>query len=138
MNENERFRYGLRETLETRRELRRKSTQAEKILWDVLKAKKHTAKFRRQHGISNWIVDFYHGVSRTVIELDGSIHDDPNVKKYDIGRQEYLEDIGCTVLRFKNEEVVHDVEVVAQKILQHIQTKSQLVSPLLPRRGVPA
>ncbi len=134
----DRFRYGIRQNIEIRRELREKATSAERTLWDCIKSKKlQGLKFRRQHGIGRWVVDFFHGASRTVIELDGTIHNDPEVREHDRVRQEYLESIGCTVLRFKNEVVFYHLEIVIQKILEHIQQKikKSLSSPAVRGEG---
>ena len=56
----------------------------------------------------------------TVIELDGSIHNSPNVKEYDEWREEYLKDRGYKIVRFQNEEVYNDIENVLSKILKNV------------------
>ena len=69
---------------ERRYELRKERTKAEIILWEKLRKKRFSGlRFRQQHGIGPYVVDFYHAESMTVIELDGSIHNSPNVKEYD-------------------------------------------------------
>lgn len=90
-----------------------KATPAEGLLWEQLKGKKFMGlRFRRQHGIAHFVVDFYHARSMTVIELDGSIHDEREVKEYDKAREEFLIDCGYKIIRFKNEEVYHNLEQV--------------------------
>lgn len=103
------------------RDLRKSMTPAEKILWEKLKGKSIEGyKFRRQHPISNYIVDFYFHSAKLVIELDGSIHDLSEQKEYDSGRQYELQELGLKVLRFKNEEVIKSLEKVLSKILESI------------------
>jgi very-short-patch-repair endonuclease len=115
------FRFGWKKNEELRRGLRKNATRAEQVLWNELRARRLGGlKFRRQHGIGNWIVDFYHGISRTIIELDGSVHDEEEVRELDKVRQEYLEDLDCTVLRFRNEEVLNNLKNVLAIIQNHI------------------
>lgn len=73
-------------------------------------------KFKRQTVIRGWIVDFYCGELLLVIEVDGEVHDDPEVKAKDMYRQQSLERIGITVLRFKNEHVFKQIESVIRQI----------------------
>lgn len=116
------FRYGWRSLIERRKEFRENPTDAEAILWDHLKGKKfNNLKFRRQHGIGPFVVDFYHGKTRTVIEIDGNVHEQAVVKEYDESRQKYLEELGYSFLRFKNEEIFHNSERVLEAIFHHIQ-----------------
>lgn len=103
------------------RDLRKSMTPAEMKLWEKLKGKALEGyKFRRQHPISNYIVDFYCHSSKLVIELDGSIHKLPDQKEYDSGRQYELQELGLRILRFTNEEVIHSTEKVIKEILEAI------------------
>lgn len=82
-------------------------TPAEKVLWHFLKGKSVDGfKFRRQHPIKTYIVDFYCHQQKLVIEVDGSIHDESEQKEYDAGRTYALEEFGLKVIRFRNEEVL--------------------------------
>ena len=97
-------------------ELRNRTTSAEEILWKHIHINKWKLKFRRQHPIWNYVTDFYcHGV-KLVIELDGGIHEIEDVKRNDETRENYLKEIGLTVIRFKNEEVYNNLKVVLEKI----------------------
>lgn len=107
-------------------ELRSNLTQAELILWGYLKQKPLGYKFRRQHPIGIYIADFYCHALKVVIEVDGSIHDDEEVKKADEIRQNDLERNGLLVMRFRNEEVEKNLEVVISKIENLIINKSPL------------
>jgi len=69
-------------------------TLAETVLWGYVSGNQLGVKFRRQHPISNYIADFYCHSAGLVIEIDGSIHDEPEVLQNDIERQQYLESLG--------------------------------------------
>jgi very-short-patch-repair endonuclease len=76
---------------EWRREQRNEPTHAEKILWYSLRGSQLDGrKFRRQHGIGSFIVDFYCPEERLVIEVDGDIHDEPEIAAYDESREQWL------------------------------------------------
>jgi len=97
-------------------ELRARMTQAEEILWDLIKINEWHLKFRRQHPIANYIADFYCHNVKLVIELDGGYHENKEVRIYDAARENEIKEYGITVLRFKNEEVLHNIEEVLTKI----------------------
>jgi very-short-patch-repair endonuclease len=98
-------------------ELRWNMTKAEKLLWDRLKEKKLNGyKFRRQHPILRFIVDFYCHSENLVIELDGEVHNDEFQNQYDEERTKVLVESGLKVIRFKNEEVFDEIENVIEEI----------------------
>jgi len=103
-------------------ELRYNPTKAEKILWEKLKQSSLGVKFRRQHIINRYIVDFYCLEISLVIELDGEIHE--YQQEEDKLREEILESLGCKILRFKNDEIYNDLEVVLQKIQKVLKPPS--------------
>lgn len=129
--------------VEKRRELRKKATKAETKLWEELRKRNLHTRFRRQHGIGPFVADFYHAKSMTVIEIDGEIHANQNVKENDKNREEYLRERSYKIIRFANEEVINNTNTVLEKILQRIQGKQEsttplfasLHSPLLERSG---
>ncbi len=97
-------------------------TEAEKIMWEVLKGKQLEGyKFRRQHIIDNYIVDFVCLSRRLVVEIDGGYHNDPEVQENDKLREDYLKEKGYTVLRFFNDEVFQDIDNVLEKIVQLLE-----------------
>jgi len=101
-------------------ELRNRMTPAEEILWKYIHINPWKLKFRRQHPVWNYVVDFYcHGI-KLVIELDGEIHEVEDVKKNDEIRESYLRDLGLTVLRFKNQEIYDNIKAVMEKISDNI------------------
>ena len=95
---------------ERRQALRTNLTTAEAKLWNELKnSKLKNRKIRRQHSISNYIVDFYCPSNKIVIELDGQGHFDAQNTEYDAKRDAFLKDLGLTVLRFENKFVFSDM-----------------------------
>jgi len=73
-------------------------------------------KFRRQHSIGGFIVDFYCPEKRLAIELDGDVHEEKKQATYDKARQKTIEALGIKVLRFTNEDVIQNVEDVLKAI----------------------
>lgn len=99
------------------KELRQESTAAEKLLWNELRNRKLSGlKFRRQHPLDKFIVDFYCNEKKLAVELDGSIHDGNINKEYDEARTAMLAGLNITVLRFRNEEVIDCMKDVLRKI----------------------
>jgi very-short-patch-repair endonuclease len=110
-----------------RRGLRQQATVAEAMLWKRLRRRQLGGrKFRRQHSVGRYVVDFYRAERRLVIELDGAAHDDPLRARADTERQRWLEAQELRVLRFRNEEVVRQSDVVLAAI------EAVLSSPLPP------
>ena len=101
---------------ENARELRKKLTPAEQVFWFLLKEQFPKYKFRRQHPISIYIVDFYCHKLKLVIEIDGSVHDSEEVKLNDEKRQNDLENLNLIVIRFTNNQVKTEIELVIEKI----------------------
>ena len=112
--------YHLTELKPRRRDLRQRSTQAEKLLWESLRNNKLGVKFRRQFSVRGYVVDFYCPKSRLVVELLGSVHKKEEAKKYDEHRKKYLESFWMTVLEFWNDEVEKNIEGVIAKIRFHL------------------
>ncbi len=97
------------------KELRATQTDVEKLLWRALRNRQMAvAKFRRQHVIGCYIVDFVCLDKRLIIEVDGGQHADQ--QHYDLARDNFLRDRGYTVLRFWNNEVLNEFEAVLDKI----------------------
>lgn len=98
-------------------------TEAELILWTVLKEKKlEGRKFRRQHSIGHYIVDFYCSSERLIIELDGQHHFTNEGLEKDKERDEHLALLGKKVLRFENKEVLNNLTEVLKKIKREFNT----------------
>src|SRR5690349_4547952 len=89
-------------------ELRRRMTDAEQKLWSLIRNKKLKGKkFRRQHPVGNYILDFYCHECKLAIELDGSSHTQAESREYDEARTAFLKENGIAVLRFWNGEVLN-------------------------------
>ena len=111
------------------RELRKNVTDSEKELWEQLRGRRLSGyKFLRQHpiiykadykGLNYFIADFYCDAKKTVIELDGSIHDE--TQEYDQFRDEKMKLMGLHVLRLKNEELL-EMNIVIEKIISYLKT----------------
>ncbi len=101
------------------RELRRPQTAQEAKLWQRLRNKQlYGLKFRRQHPIFRFILDFLCYRHRLVVEIDGAGHFEPDQQTYDKARTEWLEQQGFRVIRFTNREVDSNIEGVLQEIAQ--------------------
>ena len=108
--------------LERRKELRNSSTSAEATLWKSLQKKKLSGrKFRRQHSIENFIVDFYCPTEQLIVELDGAVHLDFAIQNKDYERQQQLEALGFKVLRFENKEVFENLDIVLNEIKENFK-----------------
>lgn len=97
-------------------ENKKHSTETESILWEFLRGKNLDAKFRRQHIIGEYIADFVSLENQLIIEVDGKIHQLPEVKENDEHRTKVLNQMGFRVLRFNNEEVIGNIDGVTEKI----------------------
>lgn len=114
--------------IEKAKENRNNPTEAEKALWSQLRNKNLDDKFRRQHLIDDFIVDFVCLRKKLVVEVDGEIHE--TKKEYDEERTKILNDKGFKVIRFKNEEVLGNTDAVLKEIIK------QLESAQVPPSGV--
>lgn len=109
---------------------RAQPTQAEEVLWEILKSKSLEGyKFRRQHIIDRYIADFVCLKHRLIIEVDGLIHTHPDHQVSDEVRTSWLKELGFNVLRFTNEEVINNVEETKSKILSALQQQPNIKEP---------
>ncbi len=102
------------------RELRREQTEAERLLWQRLRGRQLGVKFRRQHAIGEFLVDFVCIEKTLVVELDGEPH--KKQQWYDGERTALLRDRGFRVLRFWNSEVIGNIERVLSTIQSALNT----------------
>ncbi|MES1022191.1 DUF559 domain-containing protein [Gloeocapsa sp. BRSZ] len=99
------------------RRLRQNLTPAEKILWEALRNQQlNKLKFRCQHGVGSFVVDFYCAECRLVVELDGEIHEQR--VNYDTVSTAKLQQYGLRVITFRNQEVITNLDNVPQQILK--------------------
>ncbi|XGV97031.1 MAG: endonuclease domain-containing protein [Leptolyngbya sp. BL-A-14] len=116
------------------RQLRKRLTPAEVQLWNALNRRQLAGlKFRCQHPVGRFIVDFYCPSCKLVIEVDGEIHIQQEAS--DEARTEKLRSFGYQVLRFTNEEVLSDLQTVLTRILQ--ATTAQFCSESEDQGGIP-
>jgi very-short-patch-repair endonuclease len=100
------------------RELRKNQTPAEVEIWHLLRGRQASGyKFRRQHAIGNFIVDFYCPAAKLVIEIDGDTHLEQ--VEYDQTRTDWIESQGYQVIRFTNRQVSENISAVLKNILEH-------------------
>ena len=102
------------------RQLRNHSTLGEILLWQQLRAAQTGYTFNRQKPLDRYIVDFYCKPLKLVIEVDGAYHFETSQKVKDAERQQVLQNIGLSFLRFEDEAVKKDMPVVLQKIADYI------------------
>jgi very-short-patch-repair endonuclease len=108
-------------------DLRNNMTAAENKLWEQLKRKDiFKARFKRQHPMGIFVVDFYCHKHKLVIEVDGEIHLEPEIQEYDDGRTYDIEKQGIKIIRFSNDEVIENIDGVIKRILDEINSLSPL------------
>jgi very-short-patch-repair endonuclease len=120
------------------REMRKGSTDAEKKLWSILRGRRLSGfKFRRQHRIGGYILDFYCVRYRVAIELDGGQHNDPAVAQYDAQRTQSLNELGIRVLRFWDDDPLRDAPIIAEEIFRQLSEQAHPMPSPQPSPGVP-
>lgn len=105
------------------KENRRHMIEAERVLWDALRRQIQGYRFRRQHPIGDYIVDFINLPKRLVIEVDGGCHSDSMQQQDDEVRTQDLERLGYSVIRFSNEEVIYETKKVIETIKNTLYNK---------------
>ena len=100
-------------------------TAAEALLWERLRARRlNGLKFRRQHPVRRFVVDFCCPAQRLIVELDGGVH--LGQGEHDEDRTAMLEELGYRVVRFRNDEVVSNVEAVLEAIAAMCEARASL------------
>lgn len=105
-----------------RQHLRNHRPEPEKILWRELRASQLGFKFRRQHGIGKYIVDFYCSEKKLVVEIDGDSHYQNGQQRKDNDRDTFINSLEIKVLRFTNDEVMKNLEGVLEILLSELKT----------------
>ncbi|MCL7763030.1 DUF559 domain-containing protein [Polaribacter sp. Z014] len=106
-------------------ERKKQTTPAEQVLWQQLKTKKLDSKFRRQHIVDEFIVDFICIEKNLIIEVDRKYHNTKEQQEADHLRTEILQELGFKVIRFTNEEVIGNIEGITQKIAQELHNSEK-------------
>ena len=124
-------RYSPEYVVKLAQKLRMEMTSTEKILWSKLCNKQIDGlRFRNQHPIGRYIVDFYCHKYKLVVEIDGKHHNIPENKEYDVARTNQLKELGIRVIRFTNKEVLSNRTKVLHTIQQEIiGIRKQISSP---------
>ena len=111
--------------LQFAREHRQPQTPAEATLWQHLRNRNLGYKFRRQHPIDFFIIDFYCAEAKLLIEIDGESHSQKPQIEYDQARTDYLETLGYKIIRFTNDDVSHNINTVAARIIEEVENRSK-------------
>lgn len=112
--------HNLKKNIDLRKKLRKESTPQEIILWSRLRRKHFSWRFRRQHSIGNYVVDFYCSEKKLIIELDGYQHKEKEQSRHDKTRALFLKELNMKVLRFWNDEINNNLEGVILKIEENL------------------
>jgi very-short-patch-repair endonuclease len=116
--------------LNLKRRLRSDMTGPEKLLWLRLRSRQlQGLKFRRQHGIGPYIVDFYCPERLLVLEIDGESHADSEQILKDQERDTYLNSLGLQVIRYLNSDVTNNLAGVLEDLQQHLSGHSTSPHP---------
>ena len=107
------------------RELRRKSSFPERLLWGRLRNHRSGPKFRRQQPVGPYVVDFYCALANLAVELDGRSHDDESWAQ-DQARQAFLERQGLRVIRFSNDRLLRELDAVVSIIFAECDLRTPL------------
>ena len=127
---------GIPKLLPLKRRLRSNQTRAEQLLWTKFRSNQiHGLKFRRQHGIGSYIVDFFCPERSLVIEIDGDVHAIEAQQTKDLEREDYLRSLGLQVLRYTNDEVINNLDGVLEDLARRLFRDSTSPKPLLTKEG---
>lgn len=108
---------GFRRTITLRRDLRHNLTSAEKLFWSkVANHEFQNFKFRKQHGIGSYIVDFYCPARKLIIEIDGDTHAIDKAIEQDRVRTDYLRSLGYNMIRYNNRDVLANIDGVFEDL----------------------
>ena len=111
--------------IERARQLRKDDTWAEKLMWRWLRDRRFSGyKFRRQHPVGKYCLDFFCEEAELNIELDGSQHGFPDQQKHDLERGKFLQSLGIKTLRFWNSRLRRDAQVIRDAIFNELQTRA--------------
>jgi adenine-specific DNA-methyltransferase len=121
------------EMLERIRKLRQEATDSETQMWQLLRNRNLCGvKFRRQHPAYGFILDFFCHELKLVVEIDGSVHQEEEQKRYDRERTQILNENGIFVLRFWNDQVLPYTDKVLEIIVEAIEERQRAISSPAP------
>ncbi len=109
--------FNIKRMKERRQELRKNLTPSEARLWKYIQRKQlNGKKFRRQYSVGGYVLDFYCPECKLAIEIDGSSHDSKMKHQYDEERTKFLNAVGIRVIRFRNIDVLKNIDEVLEEI----------------------
>ncbi len=107
-------------------------TEPEKIFWSKVGSRQfYNLKFRRQHAIGNYVVDFYCPEKELIVEIDGDTHAAEIIMEQDKVRERYLKSLGYSIIRYNNRDIINNVEGVFEDLIG----KLQITPSSSPSRG---
>ena len=116
--------------LQFARDLRQSETEAEVVMWSLLRNRRlANKKFRRQHAFGRYVLDFYCHEAALAVEIDGGQHNTDEARRHDNERTDFLESQGIRVLRFWNNEVMEETEGVLEGIWNAVQQEGEVQHP---------
>ena len=120
--------------LKHKKRLRYEMTPPERYLWKYLRSRQiHGFKFRRQHGIGPYIVDFYCPEKAVAIEIDGDMHAEEDQRIRDKQKEEYFSSLNIQLIRYTNRDVLQNLEGVIEDMLEKLIRISTSQAP--PYKG---
>jgi very-short-patch-repair endonuclease len=119
-------------TTKRARELRRRMTLPEVVLWHWLRQRPNGLKFRRQHPTGPYVLDFFCSDARLAIEVDGEAHSLGNRPERDMTRDQWLRSAGVETLRIPARDLLNDAETVMRWIMAEATARLPLHHPALP------
>ena len=118
--------YNRKEQTQRRKELRNNMPQAEVLLWSCLQRRQLMGyKFRRQHGVGAYVIDFYCPKLKIGIELDGDSHFREGGQQYDANRDKFIASFGIHVVRILNDEVYTNLDGVVEQLIKEIVRREE-------------
>ena len=116
--------------IELARELRQRETWAEKLVWRWLRGRRFNGyKFRRQHPLGDYVLDFFCEEAALAIELDGGQHGFPDRQKHDAAREKFLQTQGIKTLRFWNSQLRREPQNIRVAIFEALQSRAPHLLP---------
>ena len=121
--------FNIQQHTDLRKDLRHNLTYPERKLWSALKHRQLGIKFRRQHGVGRYIVDFYCASLHMAVELDGNSHFNTEAIQYDRVRDDYLKSLGIHVIRIWNSNVMGNIDGVLAMLEREIKNLALRQTP---------
>ena len=112
--------HNLKKKKNFRRKLRKNLTTSERIFWNKIRHSQSGYKFRRQHSIGPYIVDFYCPKLNIIIEIDGDVHAIEEQIKKDKIREDYLGKLNFKIIRYNNNDIINNIDGVLEDLYKKL------------------